>query len=374
MTDVEARLSSMYEAAQQLELSRERIGQSMATVRELIDGLMALGYQSPAALALWARYLRQVGEMENSADKLSQFAVKLNNAAQAFEEALQAKGSTAPLPVISSPVFPKRKKPVELFPTLNDPAAAVPTAPAEPLDAYLSTHNREVYGELNGKRKDLQNEYGHLDTLMASRASAANDLDALENRIVSFDKHANVSANPRVQALKAQIASLDAQISQTHQHINTLSDDIHSLTVRLDLVKPGAGADLKLIASMEGGQTKPWIVSHTYDCVHYITQRMNIPDGLPVDAYQWVDMLKRMPQYGMTTGQTPLVGAVLVMSRSHPYANHTFGHLMYVERVDHGQVWITDNNHSTPVLLSSLTPDTSGADVTYIYFPWQTQA
>jgi len=73
-------------------------------------------------------------------------------------------------------------------------------------------------------------------------------------------------------------------------------------------------------------------------------------------------------------GDVPLAGSVLVMQPDHPFADDRFGHVMYVERVDSsGGVWITDNFHHEPVLLSTLTNVTTGPDITYMYFPWQTQ-
>jgi hypothetical protein len=47
---------------------------------------------------------------------------------------------------------------------------------------------------------------------------------------------------------------------------------------------------------------------------------------------------------------------------------------MYVERVENGEVWITDNLHPNPVKLSALTDQTSGPNMEYLYFPWQTHA
>jgi hypothetical protein len=70
-----------------------------------------------------------------------------------------------------------------------------------------------------------------------------------------------------------------------------------------------------------------------------------------------------------------LVGSVLVMEKAHPYADHVYGHLMLVNRVDaDGAVWITDNTHpSVAIKLSSLTSETSGANISYLYLPWFTQ-
>jgi hypothetical protein len=46
---------------------------------------------------------------------------------------------------------------------------------------------------------------------------------------------------------------------------------------------------------------------------------------------------------------------------------------MYVERVDNGAVWITDNTHRSPILLTDLTAEVSGQNIHYLYFPWWTQ-
>jgi hypothetical protein len=62
------------------------------------------------------------------------------------------------------------------------------------------------------------------------------------------------------------------------------------------------------------------------------------------------------------------------MERDHPYADDIFGHLMYVEKVEGNLIWVTDNNHATPVLLSELTDELTGDNINYLYFPWRTKA
>ena len=88
-----------------------------------------------------------------------------------------------------------------------------------------------------------------------------------------------------------------------------------------------------------------------------------------------VPWTEKMTQYGVSSGNVPLVGSVLVMEKTHSYADHVYGHLMLVNRVDSdGAVWVTDNNHpSAAVKLSDLTSETSGANISYLYLPWFTQ-
>jgi surface antigen len=95
---------------------------------------------------------------------------------------------------------------------------------------------------------------------------------------------------------------------------------------------------------------------------------------MAANAYLWNDRAAALPQYGITSGNVPLVGSVLVLEKTHPYADPVFGHLMYVERVDNDGIWITDNLHTEPVKLSALTSETSGTNLSYLYFPWHTHA
>ena len=82
-----------------------------------------------------------------------------------------------------------------------------------------------------------------------------------------------------------------------------------------------------------------------------------------------------MPQYGITSGDVPLAGAVVVLEPDHPYADDVFGHVLYIERVEHGVAWVTDNLHpDTALPLTDLIDDVTGPNISYLYFPWHTQA
>jgi surface antigen len=100
---------------------------------------------------------------------------------------------------------------------------------------------------------------------------------------------------------------------------------------------------------------------------------MPIPPGIPGNAMTWIDNAIANPEYGITVGNVPLTGSVIVMQPEHSFAHDVFGHVMYVERVENGQIWVTDNFHHQPVLLNDMTDELAGPYIQYMYFPWQTQ-
>lgn len=156
--------------------------------------------------------------------------------------------------------------------------------------------------------------------------------------------------------------------------IRGIEAELADLSLRLDKITPAPGADPALIKAMEGAQTAAIIKQNTQDCVNYVVNRMAIPPKLPTDAHLWNDNIAKMPEYGIRIGHEPLEGSVMVMEREHPYADDLYGHLMYVERVEGDRVWVTDNYHPEPVLLTDVTDVTSGPTITYLYFPWETKA
>jgi surface antigen len=245
--------------------------------------------------------------------------------------------------------------------------------PTYDVDDYISVFNRPAYDRLVQEQAALADSQKQLDELLQTRQDTVEDLEALKNRLVSFDKNVNLETVPRVQALESQLAALDTEIANVQHDIGDLKANIADLNHRLTLVKPGAGADLNLIITMETSQTSEWIKQNTQDCVNYIVNRMPIPGGMPADAHLWDEMAQKFPQYGITSGNVPLVGSVIVMETPHSYASDLYGHLMYVESIDGADVWVTDNLHAEPVKLSDLTAELSGDNLKYLYFPWHTK-
>lgn len=370
MTEVETRLTQLRDAADQMNRSCLRIDQSIADVKLMMQSLIAAGWQNEEAAAFVTRYGLYQGRMDAWSDMMRKLAADLNRAADDIEDAVQTTSS----PAVTSVTYSgggghgrRRRR-----------SAIVPAAPPPPLpyslDDYVSPLNRPLYNQLTHDRQKLDSEQIRLDALMQTRASLADDLSALKGRLNSYDPKMNVNTVPRVQAMQSQLDSYDQQIAQSQQTIGSLQNDIRDLAARLERVKPGAGADLKLITEMSHSQTPQWVKDHTEDCVNYIANRMPIPDNIAQNAYLWDNKAAELTQYGITAGDQPLVGSVIVMEREHSYADDVFGHLMYVERVDNTGVWITDNTHSTPVNLFDLTSEVRGPNIHYLYFPWWTQA
>jgi predicted nuclease with TOPRIM domain len=407
MANVNANLTALREAANRLNQSSHRIEQSVQNVQTIIDELVGIGFESPAATQFMTLYNSQRGVMSHWAEQLLSFSAKLNESANAIEQALADSQSSshhhshagvpfiaaaaAPLiaaPLVETPPEPQWAQRQQWFPradpmrpTRYSAGMEAPDAPeAKPpqvheLDEYVSDANRDVYNELQGKRQQLSMSRTELVNLMETRDERLEELRALRNRLVSFDRDIDVDGVPRVQALRHEITELNRRIADAQHGIGDLGNQVDELTTRLERVKPGPDADLNLIASLEHGETQDYIKERTEGCVNYIVSRMAIPDGIPGDAHLWNDNAEIFKQYGITSGTEPLVGSVLVMEREHSFADDIAGHIMYVERVENGQVWITDNNHmETPVLLSDLTDELSGPNLSYLYFPWQTHA
>jgi hypothetical protein len=320
-----------------------------------------MGYDTPAAMQFILRYRSQRAAMDDWLAHLTEFAGKLSNAADEIQTAaakrvLVAGGAPRSLPV----------RPGEM-PTHR---AATPPAPETPLTAYVADVNEGLYRTLLGEQRDLLMGRLELGKLMDARAETAAELAALRERLSAT----GADGGARLDGLRDQLASLDSQIADTRERITGLEASIASATERLERVKPGAGADLGLIRGLIDTETPQWIKDATQDCVRYITERMPIPPGIPVTAHLWDEQAAKFAQYGITSGDMPLVGSVLVMEPQHPYADDRLGHLMYVERVAGGEVWVTDNNHSDPVKLSELTDELTGEHLRYLYFPWHTRA
>lgn len=404
MTVLEARIAQMRQSAVRLRESGRRIDISVKTVHHIVDDLLALGVESPAALEFVARYRHQKNVMDDWGQVVMLFAQHLEAAAAEVEMAVTGQGKLSDDPQVSPalpaevvPFMPpagntapalvsgtssmgrfwrRKRRSTDAAPARRHEPGGGPAVVASndiPYDGYLSKQNRPLYQAFLDKKAELAEARHHLDDLRHERMEKLEELAALRNRLMSHDSARDIDSIPRVQALKQQIAGIEGQITAAVHTVRTVEIDLARLHERLQRIVPAPGADLNLVASMEGAQTLQVIKEHTQDCVNYIVNRMAIPPGLPTDAHLWNDNIARMPEYGISTGHVPLEGSVLVMEREHSYADDIYGHLMYVEKVENGQVWITDNKHAAPVLLSDLTAETAGPHITYLYFPWQTK-
>ncbi len=385
MTTIEVRLDSLRLAAAEMQQASRAMSEALDAVNAEVAALYALGLPAASIGVFSASYAANAGLMQEWPSKLTRFATNLEQAADDIQQAVnQTARPIAPLvlPFIPESVpmalwghgFEYQSKAKTALPQNEVTTAAVVASVPIALGSYVSVINKPLYDELQREQRELGNDQLLLSVLTQTRETRIQDLMALKNNLLSYDPNTDLKHTPRVQALEAEIQGYDQQIATTQQTIKQHEANVAALTERLNRVKPGAGADLNVIQGLEQGQTNQWVKANTQDCVNYIATRVPIPDGLARDAYLWNDQAAKLTQYGVTSGNVPLVGSVLVMEKTHAYADHVYGHLMLVNRVDaDGSVWITDNNHpSVAVKLSDLTSETSGANLSYLYLPWFT--
>jgi hypothetical protein len=376
MSEVELRLSQLREAAERFKRSGLRIDSSVQGIRAVLDQLVLLGFDELLSAKMAFLFSQQQTSLDKWAEQLTRFSSILSEASDDLERALidtsDFGGTSDSTSVFYSGAASEGF--LSLLPLLESTES--PQSPSSPaLTDYISGTNRPVYDQLEQQQETLEANQVQLDGLVQTRQETLQDLVALKNRLISFDADTDLSAVPRVQMLEAEIVRLDQEILSVKENIGSLQGSINELTVRLDRVTPGAGADLRLVAGLEGSSTAEWVKSHTYGCVNHVVNRMPIPGGISRHAYLWDQAAEQLPQYGITSGNVPLTGSVLVLEPSHSYADDVFGHILYVEKVENGVVWVTDNLHpDAPVQLTEITSEISGPDITYLYFPWHTQA
>lgn len=244
---------------------------------------------------------------------------------------------------------------------------------------YVSAINAPVKKELDEKTQLLQQTQARMTELEAARIDKADLLGRLQAAAAAGS---DSGLEERIAQLKRELTEIDTELYYGKEDIPRLQEEIEALQKRLDIFQFGPDADMDLIASYEGGETSIWIRNATrnednsVNCVNYVVNRMPIPPELPFNAHLWDEQVEKYgPKYGITIGDVPLEGSVIVMEREHSYAHDIYGHVMYVERVDeNGVVWVTDNNYmDKPVRLDDLTSETSGPYIKYLYFPWQTK-
>lgn len=375
---LQVRLTQLREAAEQMRRSGLQIDYSVQEIHNILNMLLIAGYQETASGEFTALYATYAPAMTNWAGDILRFADRLSSAADDVELATLDRESSGRSPAAAFRIrLPRRGQ--HTNDSLDEIRAALfpetPRPGPSRMEGYVSNANRPLFDRLTAQKHNLTKDQQYLDSLMSRRQAAQEDLIALRNRLLSFDRNTDLAQVPRVQTLENTLSQLDKEIAQVSGQISATEAEISELSKRLEQVQPTAGADLKQILMLEHGATAPVVKANTFDCVNYIANRMPIPAALAHNAYLWDDRAAALQQFGISSGDKPLVGAVIVMEKEHSYADPVFGHLMYVERVENGEVWITDNLHpETPVKLSDLTTELSGPHIRYLYFPWQTRA
>lgn len=372
MSEIEVRLSQLHEAAETLHRSGMRLRYSVQEITAALDPLFLLGIDAPD---LQTRYALLRGRMGQWAETILYFADKLGAAATEIERVQQQ------FPV--TPTFgraqnahlaePQPEPAATPFDTLAAPSASSPLPQPVPI-TYVSAANQPAYTQMLALQDNLSEQHTRVSLLLTQREQTLSELEGLQNRLLSYDASVDLASVPRLQHLHAEVNRLDADIEALTGDIDRLQTDYLALNSRLGMLQPGEGANLALIRALETGQTPAWIKESTFDCVNYIVHRLPIPPGIALDAHEWNEAAQRLSQFGIQQGDVPLPGAVIVMEREHSFADDVYGHLLYVERVDDGGVWVTDNYHpDEPVRLADLTREMRSQHLTYLYFPWHTR-
>ena len=372
MSQVSVRLSELRNASESLKQSANRLQIAVDNVLPIIDQSLIDALPASESALLYQAHKANIATL---ATKITQFANNLELAANDIDAAMDSQSRVV--------VHFYAPKSVKIGNSPNIAALLSPTAIGTgelsankmTLDAYVSRRNQPLFDELKRSQGNLKDKSSAMTLLMNQRTLISEDMTALKNRMLSFDASASVNNNPRVMALQTQLDHLDTQIDAVQVDIDRLQLDVNHLTQRLDRVSPAVGAELDAILPLEGATNPTWMQTSTFGCVNHIVDKMPLPNGIARDALLWDDAAKQLPQYGISWGDTPLEGSVLQLDPSHPYADNQYGHVLYVESVSGGDVWVTDNIHPTdPVKLSDLTSQLSGDDMRYLYFPWNTGA
>lgn len=358
MSELSLRLSELRDCAEQLRQSNRHIEQSLTHVGDVIRELSVLGMEEHHFLTFGRPPMHT---MINFTQRLNRFAESLNATADEVENAV----------LVELPHFD-----LSLLPD-HDPIILQSSSEVSVIDTgglYVSPTNTALFMNLRDKQNLLAEQESQRTALIDQRQSTVSELQATRNRALSYNPDLDVESVPRVQALSAEVSRLDSEITQLDGNISGLEHDVNSLNTRLNIVQPSNDADLNFIGQMETATTNPNVVNNTYDCVNHVVQKLPVPHDMALDAHLWNELVLEHPEYGITIGDQALEGSVIVLEREHSYADDTYGHLLYVESIQDGEIWVTDNNNSSPVRFSDLTDETSGSLVSYLYFPWHTRA
>jgi hypothetical protein len=360
--ELAVKLSDLRAAAEAMQRGTSAIRASVEAARGEISALAA--QVNPATTTSFGA-LAYSGRLLELTDTLDRLSLQLTRTADDVDYAARWQGP--PLGILWDRIKTRPRADIS-------PADAGPIIPSYTLGSYISRANRPLYDGLLADRAELANERTNIERLSAARADAAEESAALHDRLSAYGE-TNIAAVPRVQTLNAQIATYDQEIRDAELRAAKLETRIDAATDRLIAVNPADSADVYLIHTLEGGESAPYVLDNTRDCVNYIASRVPIPGELAANAHLWDERAAEFPQFGIRTGDAPKPGAILVMEADHPYADDRYGHVMLVERVDSsGSVWVTDNNHAQPVRLDDLTAETTGPRVKYLYLPWFTKA
>lgn len=392
MSQVSVRLSELRHAAEQLKQSAFRLQIAVDSVVPIVNQSLIDALPLSENMAIYQAHKANIvalpSQIQAFSDNLSTAADDIASAVEAqngvvhfytptrfdFAQYMRTRDLLRAQLTYNAPLTTQRQVVAENNISSHRFDARVPLSLVTSI-GYISARNRPLYDTLVMTQNSLQDKTDVLAQLTEQRARLGEDLDALKNRMLSYDSTTSVETQPRVVAMQGQLDALDGQIVGLETEISGLQVDVDAITQRLERVAPTMGADLSEIIALEGAHNPVWMQENTFGCVNHIVDKMPLPNGVPRDALLWDAAALELPQYGISWGDTPLEGSVLQLDPSHPYADDQYGHVMYVERVEGDTVWVTDNlNPTDPVRLQDLTSRLSGEDMRYLYFPWHTGA
>lgn len=373
MSEVSVRLSELHNASENLRQSAYRLQLAVDNVIPLIDQSLLDALPNSENVVLYQSHKAKIAGFPA---QVRQFADNLDQAADDIEYAVDGQKAG----VVVHFYAPKRAKfgkhsDASLLTSSYMNSADSPSHIKMTIDDYVSGRNQALYNELKATQSHLDDRTTAMTLLINQRNVVAEDLSALKNRMLSYDPTTEVDLNPRMLTLQTQLDNLDSQIETLQTEVDNLQVDVQQMTERLDRVAPAVGAEVDAIIGLEDAENPTWMKNSTFGCVNHVVNKMPLPNGVPRDALLWDDAALQLPQYGISWGDTPLEGAVLQLDPSHPYADDQYGHVLYVERVENGVVWVTDNIHpDDPIRLDTIMSKLEGEDMRYMYFPWHTRA
>lgn len=361
---VSVRLQDLRSAAIEMSRSADSLRLAAERIHAEVGGLAA--QVDPSGSSAFAM-LAHSGRLDTLIESVAGLASQLSRAADDLESAGRWHGP--PLGILWDRLGGGARisvRPPEM------PAAA----PAYTLGSYISHANRPLYDQLLADQADLAERRAQIAEAEAARTAALDERAALLNRLVAYGTPEAAALNdPRVRGLEAAAETAAHDAEQAADQAGILEQRIEGTTQRLLAVTPPDAADPAVIRSLEGGQSESYVLANTRDCVNYVASRVPIPGELAANAHLWDERAAELSRFGIRTSDTPLAGSILVLETDHPYADDRYGHVALVEYVDSaGGVWITDNTHAQPVRFDTLTSETSGDRVKYLYLPWYTKA
>lgn len=361
---VSARLQDLRSAASAIARSADSLRLAAERVHTEVGGLAA--QVDPSSSSAFAT-LAHSGRLDTLIGTIAGLAAQLARAADDIESAGRWHGP--PLGIL----WDRMGGGARITVRPPEPSAAAPTYT---LGSYISRANRPLYDQLLADQASLAEQHKRIAEANAARSAALEERGALLNRLVAYGTPEAAALNdPRVRSLDAAAEAAGRDAEHASDQAAALEQRIKSTTQRLLAVTPPDAADPTIIRSLEGGQSEPYVLANTRDCVNYVASRVPIPGELAANAHLWDERAAELTRFGIRVSDTPLAGSILVLEADHPYADDRYGHVALVEYVDSaGGVWITDNNHAQPVRLDTLTSETTGDRVKYLYLPWYTKA